>query len=59
MPRRTALTPKAPFATRLDTNALALIRKWAAEERRSLSEQLAILIEQEHERRNQKPKPEV
>jgi hypothetical protein len=51
MTRRTTPYSKVVFSTRLEPEIIELLRQWASAERRSLSDQIAILIEQEQARR--------
>lgn len=54
MPRPKSLSKKEAFGTRLNPHLMDLLRQWAEDERRSISEQLSILIEQEEKRRGTK-----
>jgi hypothetical protein len=54
MPRRTMGTTKVVFSTRLDLELVEHLRRWADTERRTVSDQIAILIEQEAGRRRRR-----
>lgn len=54
MPRRTMRTTKVVFSMRLDLDLVEHLRQWADTERRTVSDQIAILIEQEADRRRRR-----